>query len=871
MKRNIYSKIAGVVILFAVALLSFPSSVHAIFGIFGDVVEVVIDTEGMAGDIAEELEERYHLDLETIRDYGEGFNVSTNKGLVPEVSIIFSPSDPSEGERLTAKAFPIYFKNPTDQLYYTWYLKRDGCELGSASEAPEYCDADYDGSITVNDWKVSAMRILVTDGADPEGFDFDRGDSDSDGYEAEYGGEMEVNIRDEAKWCYVNDAETGRSLEFENGCFHAFPEPGDTGETGDGTFGRSEEEFWGSNPHDPDTADNGNKDEANAVGLGLDAFTWNYQIGDQVGVLVEGTSMTPTQHDDSSFMIMWAFSQNIRPKLTGSQRSAAKSLCGSGGGSSGSGSTEDNEGCTIGNVDRYFETVKGYSVCFLTTDISASDFDDCLEANLVDPLEGGQGSSKKLELTVSAVPQNPVNDQVENIAGDIVTVQASVDNADRSANEIKYTWSVGLGDNPVDGFTDVTEELLEADLVSTTEGNGLDSLRVALNMDSEFLDEAGDLADLDPIYMRVAVEVQENFGSRVARTGRSDVIVRVSNTDKKIVAYTADVSLTSGSPKLELGDDPICDAYYPTPASSAEASANLDRVACRLSQNEIIGLWVNGDGLDDFRWTINGISLRCSEAISDDSSCLAGNEVFFAVAGNPGETYSVRMDAVDVDTGKSVSLSRSFQIVQPEIVIESADTSQIWPRYVGSFTELDGSVVGDYSDEVFEMYTDSAIALLATTIPGYVTRRISSSEWSIDGYPVEGEFNQENGIFSLWYVPENPKTPDNSYFIRFSGTHAFSNEHRLALDTIFGIDVLQSSDTTLQREVRAKVVTREPFAAAEGEKRFFAAVSRYVPSFVLFAFRMFATAALILFTVGFVFSLMPDTPAVKTERRRYDM
>ncbi len=845
-------------------MASFPTPSYALLGV--DVGGISIDIGDLANEAADAIENRYHMDTGAIQNYGEGFNVSSNKGNIPEVSLVFSPSDPREGERLTAKAFPTFFSNPTEQLYYTWYLKREGCDLGGADGKPEYCNADGEGDITVNDWKVAAMRLVVTDGADPAGFEYDQ-DDDSDGYEAKYGGEMEVNVGDNHKWCYVQDAETGKRFEFRDGCFHLFPNPGSE-ETGDGDFGLEEESFWGSNPHDPDTADNGNKDEANAVGVGVDSFTWNYQVGDKVGVVVEGTSMFPTQHDDSSYAIMFALSQNIRPRLSGSLHGYVEGLC-SGGGASGSSSGDET--CSIKSLGSRTERINGYDVCFMTADMDAGEFDECLEANLVDPLEGGQGSSKKLELSLSASPQNPTNDREEGIAGDVVGVYASIDNSAKASNEVKYSWEVSLSDNMVDGFQTATEQLTDQGLVSSFEGNGLDSFRVTLNMDAELLDAVGGFSDADPLYMKISVRAEENYGGLVARTGTSDVIVRIANTDKRIAAYATDIVVdSSGTPKLSGKTDAICDEYHVEPTSAGEMSANADRIACRLIGNEIIALLVDPEGLKDFRWTINGADLGCSEQVSDDSACLVGNEVFFAAAGNPGEMYSIRMDAVDIESGKSVSLSRFFQIVDPEIVIEATDPDLAWPRYVGSFSELDGSVVPEYSDEVFETYDDSPIAFQVRTIPGYVASRLTLPEWTIDGVSIDSTYDTATGTFPIRYVPAEPKEAGESYFVGFSAMHAYPEAYRLALERIFGIDVLKTSDEPLSREIRTNVIPREPFAQADGPERFFATVSRYVPPFALLAFRMFATAALILFTVGFVFSLMPESPSMAPKRRRYD-
>lgn len=809
---------------FAIAAMTLSASpvAHAQFGI--DIPS--------PGSVMDDIEQRYHIDQASVQTFAEAFNVSENKAISPEVSIFFSPSDPREGEKITAKAFPMYFSNPNSHLYYTWYLKREGCELGSASGKPEYCNADGSGNITVNDWKVSAMRLLTTDGADSAGFNYG-GDDDGDGYGAEFGGAFETYTSHD--YCYLNEPSSGDFYEL-TGCRHMFPQPTGTGQTsGDGTFGLAEERFWGSNPHDPDTADNGNKDEANVVGLGQDTFVWNYMIGDMVGVVVEGTTMLPTKHDNSSMMIMYAFSQNK---------------------------------CDIasGTKDSYTEQVKGWDVNFATTSMDGDDFDDCLAKNLVDPFEGGQGKSQKLEVSVVASPEHPMNDQEEGFGGDTILAGATVDNSARAASELSYSWKVELSSNPVTGFQDITARLLDEGLIPVNTGNGLDRFSVALNMDKAFLDGVGvSFSTTDPLYMRIAVTVQENFSSSAVRTGKSDVIVRIANTDKKIVAYSTTAAMSGTSAKVNR-NAPICDIYYPEPASTAEAMENLNRISCRVIRNEIIGVYVDPTGLADFSWTINGSPLRCSDVVSTDASCTNGNSAYFAVSGNVGETYTVRMEATNVETGKSVSLTRNFQIVDPEIIIETNDATSIWPLPLGTFTELDGTMFEDSSNDAFETYGNGPISFQAHTIPRYVSELLSSFEWSVDGTIVAGTYDAATGTYRIDHTPEEPKTTEEVYTISFSGVLAQPMEKRQALSTLFGIDAIGSSNVTLSKGIQLQVVSYEEYAA-EGSDRFLATVSRYVPPFVLFAFRMFATAALILFTVGFVFSLMPQAARSESAER----
>ena len=375
--------------------------------------------------IASQLERRYHLNLKSIQNQGEYFNVSDQKKLSPEVLLFFSPADPRPGQEITAKAFPIYFENKKEDLYYTWYLKKNGCDLGVIGTGiPLSCDKDGDNKVTVEDWKIEASLIIANTTIEKSGIDYSLPDNDNDGYRATYGGDGKENIPDR---CYIMDQKTGIQHELargsgstttsnqqqttsncpigyelkctqenlvtcrdsgssswtnvcasdpksppsctgntfscniglkplclpeyysppgynidcgedwtcnqvaqqpntlncgsgggggggesENGCKHLFPNaPNFT--TGDSKFLLEEERFWGTNPQDPDTSNTGYGDESNIVGRGILNFSWNYQVGDKVGVAVEGTSQIPTKHDEHSKMIMWALPKNDCP------------------------------------------------------------------------------------------------------------------------------------------------------------------------------------------------------------------------------------------------------------------------------------------------------------------------------------------------------------------------------------------------------------------------------------------------------------------------------------------------------------------------------------------------------------------------------
>jgi hypothetical protein len=893
--------------------------------------------------VAKEMEQRYNINLGSVQDFSQSFNVSNQKKTVPEVSIFFSPTDPREGQKITAKAFPMYFSNESSQLYYTWYLKQAGCELGPAAGKPGYCNADGAGGITVNDWKVAAARMLATDGADKSGFDY-ASHTDDDGYHAELGGGNKKNTTKD--WCYLYDSNDGNVYELvsqavsstfscpaaqievclagsdtvdpatfnanasadalgnsavsitgdtfqytstydvvgspecqsnspvcpsgtaarcvptgsvnstfteaqynafnvptcnsgsviDQQCVRLFPRTSANGHQfggNDGQFTLNNESFWGTNPNDPDTADNGGKDEANVIGLGRDTFAWNYQVGDMLGLVVEGTSMIPTKHEDASSAIMWAFSRND---------------------------------CPVINKGSYSKSIKGYSVAIPTTTMTESDLNACLEDNLIDPLEGGQGSSKKLELDVSATPDNPTNDETAEKGGDIVTASVSIANSSRPRNDIRYEWKVSISDNPNGGWQDITAGLVSTGLLQNSIGNGLNSISVALNMQSGFLTPLG-LNGTDPLYLRLAPTASENFSSGVSRSGTSDVIVRISNTTNKIVSYSTNAALNLGTYKVSY-DQPICnDPFIVNPLTAADAMQNLNRIACRAMKNEIIGLkFSNEVGLSNFQWTLNGAPITCSTHVS--AGC--GNGVFFAVAGNAGETYTIKASAVNTTTGKSVTLARTFQIVEPEVVIESDDPALSWPKYVGTHTDLDGNAFDEYSDISFETEGLANIKLKARFLPGPakfassdlgpdgifgtaddVSRRV----WMIDGVEIP---ETAPGSLAIDYTPVAPKLPGEVYNISFYASLVQPMEKRQALKTIWGIDTLASSEIKVSQGIQMDVIEIE--YVAQGPKKFFAAISSYLPASILFAFKITLSMALLLFTVGFVFALIPAEP-----------
>ena len=119
-------------------------------------------------DVASQLESRYHISTSSVQNMAESFNTSNSKLPAPEVSLSFSPNDPTLGEKITATATPMYFSNSSPQsLYYTWYVQHPECPETKSQGDSKYnskCDLNSDGLVNVEDWKIEAARI-ITDGS----------------------------------------------------------------------------------------------------------------------------------------------------------------------------------------------------------------------------------------------------------------------------------------------------------------------------------------------------------------------------------------------------------------------------------------------------------------------------------------------------------------------------------------------------------------------------------------------------------------------------------------------------------------------------------------------------------------------------------
>lgn len=508
---------------FILLILLSPLTLHAQV----QDVNVTNDLTGAAGGIMYSLLESLGVNTDTLSSAIGTFNVYSQKEFTPQVSLTFSPNNPEVGNNITATAIPTYFLNDTKNLYFTWFLKSKDCDRTDApsGEEKDKCDFNNDGRIDIEDYKIKAMRIIANDSFSWTSADYSHSDGDSS-FAATFGGEDQ---KGKPSYCYVEDVGSGNAFPIECNT-HLFPDASHAN-TGDGDFGRDEEKFWHTDPTSADTAQTGNTDEANVAGVGINNFTWSYNTGDEVGVVVEGIAVDPTKAQDSSYRTMWA---------------APKGMCYK---------TTIDEG--------------------IMPNVSA--LNECLYDNLAPPSENSP-SSNKLEATLSYSPTSPINDPASysdsNLSnGDTLTIQSSVTNATDSAY-LQYSWQVFETDET--SSDDWGDPVSKSDLPGSTQMEGLElsSFQFKLNLP-------------DPKkYLGVKLSVKENDEGDSSREGHATILIPINSNGDSISTFSTTVSDTS-APYISMADE-ICTSTIENAVCPIAKNAILGLKASSTSMTDFL-------------------------------------------------------------------------------------------------------------------------------------------------------------------------------------------------------------------------------------------------------------------------------------------
>jgi hypothetical protein len=442
---------------------------------------------------------------------------------------------------------------------------------------------------------------------------------------------------------------------------------------------------------------------------------------------------------------------------------------------------------------------------------------------------------------------------------------------------------------------DITEELQKYGLLGNNKGIALDTLRLKLDMknDDAMLFDGKKLENFlqNGIgYLRFTAHVTESFSSGAVRKGNSDVIVKFTSSGEKIFAYKVAAVPSNRGMQVALPapqdanftNGRICNGNPADPNNSD----NIDRVACRVIKNEVIGLRINPTNLTNFKWTINGADLTCSSLVVSPNceKDANGNQKlgeqnhvnFFPVTGDVGDTYTVTVTANDIsgtatNSESVVTLSRVFHVVEPSLTVASLDTNTAWPKLLGQYkdvagtssTACPGGLCSEYSDKVLEGFSGELVNFQAKFVPNFLADR-SSRQWTVDGVNMNEGAPGKIAFNTL-------KTAPDVYNVSVVAAVVQPQDIRQALRDIWGVSPLDSPEIHFTGDVQLELL--EPGLAQgiiPGSKKYLAAIASYIPGSVMFSFRIVLSIVLLLFTANILFALLPErlaSPGAQPSRR----
>jgi hypothetical protein len=182
---------------------------------------------GSPTSMMKEIEKRYNLNPDSMKSFGQEMNVSEDKGVAPEVQLIFNPTDPKPGEEVTATAVAKGYQNDKSNLIYIWYIAKENGEYGWRNVLDH---SDDKGLVNkaVNSWKIEAMRRIANNGFRADRVDWSDvnkkpNEIKKDGYNLNdvFGGASQY-VNEDGKTgsdqhIYMHDYATGKNYELSDG------------------------------------------------------------------------------------------------------------------------------------------------------------------------------------------------------------------------------------------------------------------------------------------------------------------------------------------------------------------------------------------------------------------------------------------------------------------------------------------------------------------------------------------------------------------------------------------------------------------------------------------------------------------------------
>jgi hypothetical protein len=591
-------------------------------------------------------------------------------------------------------------------------------------------------------------------------------------------------------------------LDYPVSCKHKWINAPDY-KSGSGKFQTGEEKYWKTDPTDPDTDGDGFPDGADVIGLGQQDFTWNYQAGDRIGVVTEGTSMIPVEEMSAYYKIMWGYMDVCDSTKAG---------------------LIDKDECD-GSDD--------YGSGFLATE---------------SPNEQG---NDKLKVSLSFSPENPIADpsdeNKDNILddgtitdADRITVTSSLDNTDNNPGNLYYSWQISKGDPQKDDWTEIKDIPENFNTSSPASGIGISEFSFIPKKDA-FSSSSG------INYFKVTLTASKASDVTAGR-GRSSVIIPVNTQGIKISLHKVDI--VNG--KASVGDEICTDGLY----------KNL----CPVVKGQMLAAKVSGSRYkssnSEFSWKVDNIPAYPPANASELFDGWSDTTVFFPITKEEQGIEDVSVTATPKDSLQPATGTRLATVVHPAVFIKSGDTSLSWPKtYVAEDSNQKSAYQNIESSDAFEALTNSNAPFYLDFVPYYLLGEDTNSQinWSVNGTDLTStDFYENNPYLGPIDLANNDRTitlptgESEGVFTTLSAEvkKYWSDEERGIAYTTWGVAPnTLSGESSVSIETVIAPATNDTVGAAAGTGQILAAIGTHLPHYFMYLLRLVLTM-----TVMFVVS-----------------
>ncbi|MDD3487039.1 MAG: hypothetical protein PHF35_01510 [Candidatus Moranbacteria bacterium] len=572
--------------------------------------------------------------------------------------------------------------------------------------------------------------------------------------------------------------------------------------SGSGKFTTGEEEYWKTDPTDPDTDGDGFSDGADVIGLGQQDFTWTYRSGDRVGVVIEGTSMLPTDEENAYYKIMWGY--------LGVCDSTKAGLM-------------SNDEC---------DSSDDYGFGYLATQAP------------------GEEGDAKLQLSLAYSPDDPIADpsnaNADNISGDgsisnadKITVNSSLDNTDLDPGNLYYAWYIQKGDLEDEDSWKKMDIADNFDTDTVSSGLGLSSF--------SFTPKTSAMSGNDDLqYFKVTVTASRSSGT-ASKRGRASVVIPVNKKGIRLQFFQVDTA----SGKATLGKE-VCNGATYCPVVKNQL------LAAKVSSS---GYDVSGS---EFSWNINGTDYPTPSDPSDLFSGWDDATTFFGIVENAGETLDITVKATPKDALEPVAGTRQLIVVDPSAYIFSTNPNSRPTTYSVDDENTRDLSYELSSSHVFEADTGSDVAYTVGLSPDYLFSGSENAEidWKINGTSIaDSDFDPETFGISDVATDDSGKTlafktgdaEGASYTIEADVKRYWSADEKNILGTAWDITpstLLASSSIDITTV--AAPLDAEDATSLGHPGQILAAISTHLPHYFMYLLRLVITVSVMfIMSAGF--------------------